>query len=232
MTRKQPRTELMQRARRYPERPSDALGVRATRYIPIAGTGAYSDPWYCDDNSMFARMMRGAGFAVVRAVDGRPFRWSTDIDGLKFWARRSQWEAGADALVYFMEYLPVDDRNVIAHSHGGQLALLAAASGLQLRTLTTIGTPVRNDVPSREAAKNIGFWQHIYDKEFDRVGWMGAWFDGRWSADRTFKDVEGVHRLPLSGIDHSKVLHEDEHISKWLTEGWAENIRLDHMEAA
>lgn len=230
MPRRPPRTELMQRAMRR-ERPG-YLAARATRYIPIAGTGAYADPWYCDDRSPWARMMTGAGFAPVRAVDGRPFRWSTDIDGLKFWARHSQWEAGADALVYFCEYLPYEDRNVIAHSHGGQVALLAASSGFEFRTLTTVGTPVRNDVPAALAAGHIGFWQHIYDKDFDKTGWMGGWFDGRWSSDRTFKDIEAVHRLPLGGISHSKVLREERHVEKWLTEGWAENIRQMEQEAA
>lgn len=229
--RKLPKPELRQRAHRRPE-VMGLLEARAVRYVGVAGTWAYQDPWYSDNESPFAKMMRGAGFAAVRAVDGRPFRWSTELDGVKFWERHAQWEAGADALYYFCEYLPYEDRNIIAHSHGGQVALIAAASGLKLRTLTTVGTPVRNDVPAAKAAANIAFWQHIYDKDFDKMGWIGSWFDRKWSSDRTFKDIEAVHRLPLKDIDHSKVLREEAHITKWLTEGWAENIRHSEQEAA
>lgn len=196
------------------------------RYIPVAGTWAINDGWYSNPGSTFALTLAQLGFQPIRAKDGRPFRWSTDLDGVKFWGRHSQWEAGADAAYYFCEFLPLEDLNFICHSHGAQPILILAAQGFKIRSLTTIGSPVRHDVPSTEALKNIAFWQHIYDDGFDKMGWIGSWFDGKWSSDRTFKHLgEAITRYPLKQIDHSKLLRDDATIALWRSQPWLENIR-------
>jgi len=194
------------------------------RYVPIAGTHGWRDAWWSSDKSPFALMMANNGFSVIRTRDGRSFRWSTDLNGLKFWARNSDWEAGADALFYFLENVAYRDRNLIAHSHGGQVALLAASQGLKIRTLTTVGTPIRADIPVDDARRNVGLWQHIYDKHRDWFALLGQMGDREIILRRSFR-LSGVLNFPLVGIRHTGVLRDETLLSLWAVNGWLTNIR-------
>lgn len=209
-----------------------AVGSLLTGYVPIAGTWSYADAWYSDRQSPFAKFLYGERFEPIRDEAGLPFRWSTDLDGVQVWARHSQWQAGADALRYFLHGVPYEQRNVISHSHGGQVALIAAAAGCRLRSLTTVGTPVRADVPALEASKRIGLWQHIHDETFDLMGSLGAWFDRHVSTDRFF-DVPGVVNISVKDISHSKVLRDPAYVAYWEMKGWLDRIRsFDQVKAS
>ena len=206
------------------------LDGAVTRYVPIAGTHGFRDAWCMENTSPFARMMTDNHFAKILTSTGRPFRWSTDLNGLfvnwKFWDRRnSDWEAGADALFYFLDQVPYRDRNVIAHSHGGQVAIIAAAWGLQLRTLTTVSTPVRADVPAAAAARNIGMWQHIYDRRWDAIGLAGQAGDLALDGGRAFNNLDSVLNRPLASVSHSKVLRDERFVDLWTANGYLEAIR-------
>lgn len=205
--------------------PGRRMLAPVTYYIPIAGTWGYdSASWAYDDESPWASMMRTAGFTPIRATDGRPFRWTTQLDGLKFWGKRYDWEAGADALAYFLEPVPYEHRNLIAHSHGGQVALFLAASKVPIRTLTTIGTPRRYDVPAESAKPFIRFWQHIYDQQRDWTAWWGQVGDKHWSNDRRFL-IPGVVNHGLPDISHSKVLNDPTCFRFWWEDGWQDAIK-------
>lgn len=220
---------------RAASRPRPVLrAVQSTRYIPVPGTWGWNDAWYSDPASDFIVTLALQGFAPIRAADGRPFRWSTELDGVMFWRRHAQWQAGADALVYFCEHLPYEDRNLIAYSHGGAVALMAAASGFKIRSLTTISTPCRNDIGAREALAHLGFWQHIYDADWDPSATWGGLFDFDWSLDRTFKHLgANLRRYPMKGIGHGKILTDARYLQLWDSEPWLENIRaVGRQEAA
>jgi hypothetical protein len=191
------------------------------RYIPVAGTGGWQATWIHEDSD-FGRMMTAAGCASVR-TGNRLFRWDGAIDGID--GDNATWESYAEALFYFSRDLRYEDLNYICHSHAGQIALLLAASGFKLRSLTTVGTPIRPEIDLAKAEDNIGFHQHIIDDRFDVIGFLGSWRLGRFDLlrKRSMPDPR-VRNIPVRGISHSKVLTEREHISKWITEGWLSSM--------
>jgi hypothetical protein len=233
-------TELLQAPKpASPGLRSAVIDGDVVRYVPIAGTHGWRDEWCMNNASAFAVMLAQAGFSkIVTQNSGRPFRWSTDLNGplisLKFWDRRnSDWEAGADALFYFLDAVSYRDRNLIAHSHGGQVALIAASWGLEIRSLTTVGTPVRNDVAAggAEALAKIGFWQHIHDSRFDFIALGGQFGDLKLDADRAF-DLPGVLNRGIAHVSHSKVLRDERFIPFWAEKGWLKAIRESRAEPA
>lgn len=197
------------------------------RIIPIAGTWGWRDRWWKRDSPL----MQYLGADVVH-VAGRPYRWSTDLIGWKFWRRErlSDWEAGADALAYFCETIPYFDRNLIAHSHGGQVALFAAASGLKIRRLLTISTPVRDDVPVQKARPNIGHWRHVCAADDDRIARWGMFGDGRIATRRVFTDPGAAAdtNVRVPGIGHSRLLTDPACFELWHTLGlWTVLTKAD-----
>ncbi len=185
------------------------------RYIPIAGTHGWGDAWVVDNDAPLTVFLESKGFRPIRAQDGRPFRWSTDVTGLSPFKDEHDWMAGADALSYFLQGVEFKDRNLIAHSHGGQVAAFCAASGVPIRSLTTIGTPVRTDVPWKQAWPYIGRHVHVYDNASDWWGWLGSIGDMHVSDDRWFK-VSYVQNVALKDISHSKILQDAKQFHWWL----------------
>lgn len=192
-----------------------------TRYVPIAGTHAWRDGWCVDDTHPFTRMMQAHNFSPVRARDGRPFRWSTAVDGL--FGDDREWQAGAEALYYFLDPIPYADRNLIAHSHGGQVAILCAAGGCPIRTLTTVGTPPRSDMPIAAALARIAFWQHVYDRHCDWWGWLGQLGEGTGDLGRRFP-YSRVVNYGLPDVAHSKILRDEKSFHFWADLGLLANI--------
>ncbi len=190
------------------------------KYLPIAGTDGWNDAWV-KAKSDFGQMMAAEGFELLLAGD-RPFRWSTALDGL--FGDDRQWAAGADALYYFLRFVPLEDRNLICHSHGGQLPAFVCASAFPIRSLTTVGTPVRDDVPWSAAEGFIGFHQHLYDLKRDLWGWLGQVGDHDLRTERTFPDNR-VKNIGVADISHSKVLRDPKCIPLWQSQGWLQNIR-------
>jgi pimeloyl-ACP methyl ester carboxylesterase len=198
-----------------------------TGYLPITGTWAKNDRWAWSTSSDFAQMMnRAKCFPLCDEAGTVLGAWSSRLAGL-WWQGIEEWQQEADRLAPLVERMPYRHRNLIAHSHGGQVALLIAARGVELRTLTTVGTPVRSDIPLERAKHFTGLWQHIYD---ERIDWMatarrlGGLGDGKISLERRFR-IEGVRNYPVEGIGHSKVLRDPKHYPLWERYGWIEAIR-------
>lgn len=201
-------------------------------YLPIAGTHSQQDGWVVDNHDPFTLMMHANKFVPLRRADGLAWNWSTQLQGLWFLTGSKVWYRTAVDLAQFLQDVPYEARNLIAHSHGGQPAIIAAAFGLRLRTLTTVGTPRRRDVPAEQARPNIGYWQHIHDQGRDwiatlrRLGQIG---DGTFSRERRFL-IPGVTNIGVKGIGHSAVLRDPEAIKMWETQGWLEAIRCFDQE--
>lgn len=190
--------------------------------IPVAGTGGYRAEWV-NPGSPWGRMMTAAGHTSVR-VGGRVYRWDGDLDGID--GDNSTWEAFADALFFYSRDLPFIDRNYVLHSHAGNIGLILAQSGFQIRSMTTVGTPIRRELDFAKAEDNIGFHQHIFDEQFDLMGMLGSWRLGHLfdlCRARSMPDPR-VKNISVKGISHSKILNEPQHVTKWVTEGWFANM--------
>lgn len=198
-----------------PQRAAPRHRPEGFRYIPIAGTDAWRDGWVVDDEHPFPQFMRAHGFRPIRAEDGRPFRWSTRLAGLKPWGDERDWIAGADALYYFLKGVEFYDRIIFAHSHGGQVAAICAASKVPIRCLVTIGTPVRTDIPWDQAEEYIGTHVHVYDDKWDWMGWLGSIGDGHVSDRRDFTRPD-VCNVALKGISHSKIVRDPDEYHRWV----------------
>jgi hypothetical protein len=190
--------------------------------------------------------MRGNGFAHLGA--DRPFAWAGDIGGLKFCRRHSVWQAGGTNLYAYLcppimsrlceagalrpepryyrddspAYIPIRDRNVIAHSHGGQVVFYACAEGLKLSLLITIGTPVRSDMRAivEKARPNIGHWLHVFESSYwaNKMQWLGALFDGHVGIE--WRHAAADVNIDVPGVGHSRLLVDPDCFSLWHTHGW------------
>ena len=205
----------------------------AIRVTPLMGTNGTKDAWAVDPSSTLALTLAAFRVYFIRGADGRPFRWqsSLNVRGLE------AWDIGADALYYWSTQLPEQDRNYLAFSDGGQVIWRLAASGFKMRSVTFVGTPNRLDVGSDTAIRHIDMAQVIYDDRVDLIAWMGAWFDGSVSTDRSFAQLGArVRRYPTRNIGHGGILTDPALIRLWETEPWIDNMRsarcAPHPEAA
>ncbi len=208
------------------------------RVLPIFGTagGDWDENGQpCQDASHWWHFQEADGhdsawWAYMRSLNFRPYRtdkgfsWTGELDGLFTatwwpwnWGRKThplkQWEAGGDALIYYATPI-YEPFVVVAHSHGGAVALMAAANGLEIDVLITLGTPYRSDMRKviDRALPNIRRWVHICDRNFDFIGQAGEFGDGVISISRTQPDALN---LTLDGIDHSHLLQRPEAFHYW-----------------
>jgi hypothetical protein len=210
-------------------------------YVVVPGTGAWADTWYRPPSPWY-EMMKSAGFEPVSS-GGRPFVWTTNVTGYKFWRRwfgsrfltdqHRDWEAGGVNLYAWVVpplapqlRVPPLETHVIAHSHGLQVALYACSHGLKIQTLISIGSPIRHDMAevARLARPNIRFWLHIYSDDSDRWQWFGEVGDGALGIVRESPFADVNQCVPRSG--HSKILNDPTWFHVWPQ--WQEMIRGYH----
>ena len=197
-----------------------------TRILPIHGTWARREDatgdqwWQC--GSPFHTALTAHCYDYLQPDD--PFVWSGDVNGMagilhRFVGKppndKGDWTSAARALRWYLRlYAPTGPRIVIAHSHGVNPAIYAAAAGARLDVLVTIASPVRDDMREtyRIARPNIGYWLHVYDAKFDRTGSAGAFGDGSfdwWWNPKSRHQPVAHQNLALLGISHSRLLNED-----------------------
>lgn len=211
-----------------------------TYYLPIPGTHAHRDKptkadWYHHE-SAFATFLSARGF--VHLCPQRPFRWTTDLNGHRFWRRwfgkastSRDWFVGGDNLYAYLQppvighVVPLERTNLIAHSHGLQVVLFAAAMGCKLRTLVSLGSPVRADLDAIavEAKKNIGHWTHVYSDHDDRMQWFGEIGDGVFGIKRQHPRADRNVFIP--GVAHSRLLNDPTFFSYWEHAGLMDDLR-------
>lgn len=199
------------------------------RYVPVHGTGDHAKPDAWFRGGSLVEFL--AEHDLTRVIPA--FEWSGGLWGVP-WDSGKDWFDASRAFWYYLRPLHYLDRNIIAHSHGGNVALLAAEY-LPIRTLITVGTPVRGNV--REAAKRalakgyIGQWHHVYDRRWDLVQRLGMLFDGRLGGSGAF-DLDGMTDHPLKGIGHSAILHDASLFDQWISEGLIAALKAETTEAA
>jgi hypothetical protein len=215
-----------------------------TPVLLVQGTHAWgrsdqSKEWW-DGRSPFCAFLRASGFRILG--EERPFSWDTDIDGIGWLKRRPHkkhinWEsAGLNLYAYIAnplalaytkgdDYVPIKNRNILAHSHGSQVLAYACASGLLINRLLTIGAPVREDMaPVYAAAKpNIAHWRHVYSDHSDRIQWFGTLFDGKFGIVRKqpYADVNVL----VPAVAHSKLLNDPCCFELWQKNGFLDFLK-------
>lgn len=198
-------------------------------YVSVLGTHAWDrehpERQWWHPSSPFSTFMAGHGHYHARPDE--PFLWSGDLDGA-LWANGNDWEAGGVWLSRYLRNLAYADRNVIAHSHGGQVALLAAVD-VPIRSLVMIATPVRKEIERDVlpgALPSIGTCVHVSDSRWygDWIGLAGAVFDGRLNFRRTFEDAR-IRTVRLPDIGHSTLLCEPTQFRLWQTIGLLDALR-------
>lgn len=192
-----------------------------TSYIPIEGTWDNDETvdnwWQC--TSQFSRFLRSNDI-VQSCPTGDEFVWSGDLDGLNIFRyfskhRHNDWHSASKALKYYLVDTPLEQRNIIAHSHGGQVVLYSAADGMAINKLITIGTPVRKDMFGimKMARPNIKQWLHIHSNWTDFWQVFGELFDGHLGVVRDMPLAD--MNLSIKGVGHSSILRQPKNFHYW-----------------
>jgi pimeloyl-ACP methyl ester carboxylesterase len=190
----------------------------------VAGTWAWEPTkpdnvhWW-QPSSAFCGVLTRAQLELVSSK--RPFIWTTNANGI-FENKHLDWRAGGVNLYAYLvpdlcpdKRIPPAETMVIAHSHGGQVALYAAAEGLKIDTLITVATPVRSDMSAIiEAARpNIRHWRHIHGSWKDYVQIAGSLGDGTFSFRRAFKQAN--ENIEVRGAAHSDFINQAQYFPRW-----------------
>lgn len=172
--------------------------------ILIAGTHGFDEDWWKPDSD-FASMLFNHRIRVSDQED--PYEWSTTLDGV--FGKNIVWETSGNALRWYAQaktqHYPI---SAITHSHGGQVAAYAAASGVHFDRLVTCAMPVRDDMDEiyAKAKKNIGRWTHIHS-DVDVWQILGALRDGKWGVHRALKYADTNITVP--GLQHRDFVKPD-----------------------
>ena len=171
-----------------------------TPVLLLHGTWGRADNGWWRPGSEFWRAAESCGVTFADPDD--PFEWSGRLDGVV--GQHSEWWLWGKALRREGKRWPA--LTVIAHSHGGQVAIYAASFGLPIETLVTAGTPVRQDMlPIMHAARpQIKRWVHLF-AEHDPVQLAGEVGDGAFAPKREMDLADFNFHIP--GSDHD-ALHD------------------------
>lgn len=183
----------------------------------LHGTWGRNDEWYKRGSDF----VRAAYAHDLDLVSDKPFLWSGKVGGLPTFtpddpddvlddAGRLEWANEAQHAVYYCAaYRPGQEVSIIAHSHGGAVALLAIAYGkLKVRHLITVSTPVRRDmcVARMLVQQRIsGTWLALHGDFWK--DWMikaGELFDGHFGWSMNFPEAHANRHV--IGHGHSTML--------------------------
>lgn len=124
----------------------------------------------------FTRFYNRAGYA---------FQWSGDLK-VSRWRWSKPWKKAALRLITELKEAEIHRPVIVAHSHGGNVALHAIALGLEVEHLITLATPPRGGVPQAGCK-----WTHIVGSR-DWTTRFGMMFDGRISMRTTHKNAKNI----------------------------------------
>ncbi len=193
-----------------------------TRAILVAGTFGFrgSIPvgaWWAP-SSPFASMLAEMGLDVAGSRPGeRPFIWSSDLDGV-FESEHVDWKAGGSSLYEYVvpslcagARIAPSETTIIAHSHGLQPVLYAAAQNLHIGHLVSVCSPIRLDMaPVMKAARqNVGRWTHLYSPD-DPIQLAGQ---DPWACSRDCMQADANIQIP--GMTHTSAVEDPTYFFRW-----------------
>jgi pimeloyl-ACP methyl ester carboxylesterase len=118
------------------------------------------------------------------------FEWSGDNSDCE--RKFAGYNLAAD-LIDYRRLHPNEPIHVVAHSHGGNVALFASSqAGVSIDTLVTLGTPIMD---AYQRGPGVGSWDNVYSTS-DRVQTLP------WGAGRTSDDANNVR---VRGFGHSEL---------------------------
>ena len=208
-------------------------------FTPVHGTWGFDgvptpDEW-THPLSALSQFLRTQGLAARP-----PFYWSGGLDGLFWpWMRTSErkhltWMTAGIALAERLRSLPLRDRTVFAHSHGGNVALYAAAQGVYIPVLITFMMPIREDMLEivKKARPCLSTWIHVHSDTSDRVQWMGELLDHHLGIVRGAiwkvkgHVVEAADRnMQIPKVGHSALLTDPAKFKWWVDSGLIEIVK-------
>lgn len=178
-------------------------------YIPVAGTNARKrEKEWTALGSLFNLHMYDMGF--VRQADEFGF-WSTALAGTFFTgSAHLAWQFGGQQLYRFLQTVPFQDRNLIAHSHGGAVVAYALTlkPRLCIRSLITVDSPMPTSMDDVwwDGHFSIGVHIHLYGTGLgSHMRWLGQ--RGRFRRKMEWAD----HNLAIKG-GHSGILRKAKYI--------------------
>jgi pimeloyl-ACP methyl ester carboxylesterase len=187
--------------------------------IPICGTHGLGDEW-TKPQSPLMREFTGRSWRVPDT----PFRWLAMIGGFRPFGLdipgnphddegRAIWYSAAQSFVWYLSHIRESECDVIAHSHGGQVAILArAVFHAPIRRLITVSTPPRKDMAIYRglAADSLDRWTHVHgDWSRDiwaRLGRLGCGWRPWQAFDQLVMPESGVVNIHAKGCGHSDSL--------------------------
>ena len=182
--------------------------------VPVAGTHDWEPP----EDGLNLRWWQGeSDFTALMTVHGITRHgwhwhgldlppWGAVLAGTLFAGRDLRtWWRGAYGQAEDLERLPVEKRNLLCHSHGGNVGVLVArllepCGGLN--SLVTVCTP-RPRVMQEYYERVTCPWLHIYNTHLwsNRMQWLGA-------RGASWKMPEPARNVRLKGIGHSELLRQ------------------------
>ncbi len=208
-------------------------------YVPIQGTWSWTDlprsattkaagaePLWWQRGSAFDTYLRQRG--IVQLDPENPFIWSSEVAGLFLQDRNLRaWKAGGWNLKQYLSRVPLEQRNVLAHSHGTQVTAFAASYWREedttaeplFNTVITVGGPIHDGVPYHYLNGECRRWLFIADAGFDKMQFLGGLGAGDLHPEKSFLDTHVVVAL-VPGIQHSRILYDAEYMAVWEKEGF------------
>lgn len=175
--------------------------------------------------------------------------WSLDVGGLPSLTaarKHSDWRIGGEFLGDALARVAYEDRNVLAHSYGGNVGLYAAAGtrdpderdgcfgfdGVPIRRLITVATPPRGDMDAvaDRAKARIGYWLHVTDTRGDWMQRLGQVFDGRFSFTPRKLQLKADQNIGIPKINHSKLFTDADKFPLWEDLGILQFLRATDGE--
>ena len=194
--------------------------------ILVGGTHANNAarPWRAPE-SKFAQEARNNEVDVsIGGTIGGGFIWSTQLEIWRFKKDMGTdtWVAAAHSLLSYIDAYCDGCANIIAHSHGGNVAAIAASFAWgKINHLVTVGTPVRKSLDETYSLAFLGLrgnWSHIYSTSdwwqmFGTFGTFNPW------KKRTISYANS--NILAEGKNHTE-LHDP---ALWTEKNWWELVK-------
>ena len=181
-----------------PERQRVLTLVKGTEH------GEWADP----GSPLRTQVLEPSGITIAARVE----YWTGAL-----WAPKDDWRMGGDFLAETLSRLELEERNLLVHSHGLNVAVHAAKQ-LPINRLTAIAGPLRPDLFDvyEQAAENTARWTDVRDTGFDKTAWLGQWFGfGQWFRPGKLPRRANVLQIKIPGIGHSTLLYESRQFYLW-----------------